>query len=70
MINFHKKTGKPASVQKGHEDVWFSTTGLYVSDNKGAPRLITAATTKGSSMPVGVPPEPNILYFNQSTRKH
>ena len=70
MINFHKKTGKPASVQKGHEDVWFSTTGLYVSDNTGAPRLITAATTKGSSVPVGVPPEPNMLYFNQSTRKH
>lgn len=70
MINFHKKTGKPASVQKGHEDVWFSTTGLYVSDNTGAPRLITAATIKGSSVPVGVPPEPNMLYFNQSTRKH
>ena len=70
MINFHKKTGKPASVQKGHEDVWFSTTGLYVSDNTGAPRLITAATIKGSSVPVGVPPEPNMLYFNQSTRKN
>lgn len=70
MINFHKKTGKPASVQKGHEDVWFSTTGLYVSDNTGEPRLITAATIKGSSVPVGVPPEPNMLYFNQSTRKH
>lgn len=70
MINFHKKTGKPANVQKGHEDVWFSTSGLYVSDNTGAPRLITAATTKGNSVPVGVPPEPNMLYYNQSTRKH
>lgn len=70
MINFHKKTGKPANVQKGHEDVWFSTTGLYVSDNNGAPRLITAATLKGNSVPVGVPTEPNMLYYNQSTRKH
>lgn len=70
MINFHKKTGKPASVQQGHEDVWFSTTGLYVSDNTGAPRLITAATLKGNSVPVGVPTEPNMLYYNQSTRKH
>lgn len=70
MINFHKKTGKPANVQRGHEDVWFSTSGLYVSDNTGAPRLITAATTKGNSVPVGVPPEPNMLYYNQSTRKH
>lgn len=70
MINFHKKTGKPANVQKGHEDVWFSTSGLYVSDNTGAPRLITAATIKGNSVPVGVPPEPNMLYYNQSTRKH
>lgn len=70
MINFHKKTGKPANVQKGHEDVWFSTSGLYVSDNNGAPRLITAATIKGNSVPVGVPPEPNMLYYNQSTRKH
>ena len=70
MINFHKKTGKPANVQRGHEDVWFSTTGLYVSDNTGAPRLITAATLKGNSVPVGVPTEPNILYYNQSTRKH
>lgn len=70
MINFHKKTGKPANVQRGHEDVWFSTSGLYVSDNTGAPRLITAATIKGNSVPVGVPPEPNMLYYNQSTRKH
>lgn len=70
MINFHKKTGKPANVQRGHEDVWFSTTGLYVSDNNGAPRLITAATIKGNSVPVGVPTEPNMLYYNQSTRKH
>lgn len=70
MINFHKKTGKPANVQRGHEDVWFSTTGLYVSDNTGAPRLITAATLKGNSVPVGVPTEPNMLYYNQSTRKH
>lgn len=70
MINFHKKTGKPANVQMGHEDVWFSTTGLYVSDNNGAPRLITAATLKGNSVPVGVPTEPNMLYYNQSTRKH
>lgn len=70
MINFHKKTGKPANVQKGHEDVWFSTSGLYVSDNTGAPRLITAATIQGNSVPVGVPPEPNMLYYNQSTRKH
>ena len=70
MINFHKKTGKPANVQMGHEDVWFSTTGLYVSDNNGAPRLITAATIKGNSVPVGVPTEPNMLYYNQSTRKH
>lgn len=70
MINFHKKTGKPANVQQGHEDVWFSTTGLYVSDNTGAPRLITAATLKGNSVPVGVPTEPNMLYYNQSTRKH
>lgn len=70
MINFHKKTGKPANVQKGHEDVWFSTTGLYVSDNNGVPQLITAATLKGNSVPVGVPTEPNMLYYNQSTRKH
>ena len=70
MINFHKKTGKPDNVQRGHEDVWFSTTGLYVSDNNGAPRLITAATLKGNSVPVGVPTEPNMLYYNQSTRKH
>lgn len=70
MINFHKKTGKPANVQRGHEDVWFSTTGLYVSDNNGVPQLITAATTKGNSVPVGVPTEPNMLYYNQSTRKH
>ena len=70
MINFHKKTGKPANVQRGHEDVWFSTSGLYVSDNTGAPRLITAATIRGNSVPVGVPPEPNMLYYNQSTRKH
>lgn len=70
MINFHKKTGKPASVQRGHEDVWFSTSGLYVSDNNGEPRLITAATIQGNSVPVGVPPEPNMLYYNQSTRKH
>lgn len=70
MINFHKKTGKPANVQRGHEDVWFSTSGLYVSDNNGAPRLITAATIQGNSVPVGVPPEPNMLYYNQSTRKH
>lgn len=70
MINFHKKTGKPANVQQGHEDVWFSTTGLYVSDNSGAPHLITAATLKGNSVPVGVPTEPNMLYYNQSTRKH
>lgn len=70
MINFHKKTGKPTNVQRGHEDVWFSTTGLYVSDNNGEPRLITAATIKGNSVPVGVPTEPNMLYYNQSTRKH
>lgn len=70
MINFHKKTGKPTNVQRGHEDVWFSTTGLYVSDNNGVPQLITAATTKGNSVPVGVPTEPNMLYYNQSTRKH
>ena len=70
MINFHKKTGRPASVQKGHEDVWFSTTGLYASANDGSARLITAATLTGSSVPVGVPVEPNMLYFNKTTRKH
>lgn len=70
MINFHKKTGRPASVQKGHEDVWFSTTGLYASANDGSARLITAATLTGNSVPVGVPVEPNMLYFNKTTRKH
>lgn len=70
MINFHKKTGRPVSVQKGHEDVWFSTTGLYASANDGSARLITAATLTGNSVPVGVPVEPNMLYFNKTTRKH
>lgn len=69
MINFHKKTGKPAKVQSGHEDVWFSTSGLYVSDNAGNPKLITASTATGTTTPVGVPAEPNMLYFNSTTRK-
>lgn len=70
MIDFHKKTGIPGPVQPGHEDVWFSTTGLYVSDNDGNPRMISAATQVGELTPVGVPEVPNMIYFNVKTRKH
>ena len=69
-INFHKKTGKPTNVTKGHSAVWFSNLGLYVADNNGAPRLITAGTSSGTTTPVGVPSEPNMLYFNEVTKKH
>lgn len=70
MINFHKKTGIPSKVQAGHEDIWFSTEGIYVSANTGNPTMITAATRTGEATPTGVPLEPNILYFNTKTRKH
>lgn len=69
-INFHKKTGRPSSVAKGHSDVWFSTLGLYVSDNSGKPRLISSSTSAGTTTPVGNPGEANRLYFNTTTRKH
>lgn len=69
-INFHKKTGKPTNVTKGHSAVWFSNLGLYVADNNGTPRLITAGTSSGTTTPVGVPSEPNMLYFNELTKKH
>ena len=69
-INFHKKTGRPSNVAKGHSDVWFSTLGLYVSDNSGKPRLISSSTSAGTTTPVGNPGEANRLYFNTTTRKH
>ena len=70
MINFHKKSGKPANVPAGQEHVWFSTAGLYVSNQTGTPRLITASTQTGASVPVGTPAEPNMLYYNTTNRKH
>ena len=65
MIKFHKVSGKPAKVESGDENIWFSyPNGIYVADNQGNPRLISPGKMIGDAVPVGVPNEPGLFYYN------
>ncbi len=70
MIKFHKVSGKPAKVESGDENIWFSyPNGIYVADNQGNPRLISPGKMVGDAVPVGVPNEPGLFYYNRSNKK-
>lgn len=71
MIKFHKVSGKPAKVESGDENIWFSyPNGIYVADNQGNPRLISPGKMVGDAVPVGVPNEPGLFYYNTSNKKN
>lgn len=71
MIKFHKVSGKPAKVESGDENIWFSyPNGIYVADNQGNPRLISPGKMIGDAVPVGVPNEPGLFYYNTSNKKN
>ena len=70
MIKFHKIASPPKKVPKGEEHIWFASYGaIYVSDNNGLPRLITAGNQRGDSIPTGKPQEPGIIYYCNSNGK-
>lgn len=67
MIEFHKQNQKPTKIDEGKEAIWFTYPGgTYVSDNLGNPRLMSASTMSGTEVPVGVPVEPNMLFYNRT----
>lgn len=71
MIKFHKVSGKPQNVPAGEEHIWYSyPNGLYVADLQGNPRHIAPGKQIGSEVPVGVPDEPGLFYYNTKNKKN
>lgn len=71
MIKFHKVSGKPGKVSAGEEHIWYSyPNGLYVADLQGNPRRITPGIRIGTEIPVGVPEEPGLFYYNSENKKN
>lgn len=71
MIEFERIIGKPTNVEPGEDRIWFSANGgtIYVADSQGHPIRMSAGAIEGDPIPVGTPPEPNIIYYCKSNGK-